>query len=266
MIKVNADLHNHLRTFSDMSNLDFNRVIDIASQRLGEYGILGLINFNDDRYEQFSGLEGYERINLGNGFYIPEKKLMVVKGQEIPTKQGHLLVLGVKENEHLESGMDLESTVEDALDHDGIIVADHPFYYGGLGSYLEQEPVYADLFDGIEVYNSEAELWFPGVLPRGANKRARKFYEQVKDKSCVGALLSSDGHSLAEIGRSYTQLEMPEYDLIQNADDLTNWLKNAILNSKLPFGKIESSRFRTLIHAGVIFFMNILKMLRIYRG
>lgn len=272
MVKVNADLHNHLRTGSDMSRLNFNEVINIASQRLGEYGILGLINFEDKRYEQFLRLEGYKRVNLGNGFYVPEKKLLVVKGQEIPTKQGHVIVLGTEKDKHLKSGMDLESTVEEALKSNGIIIADHPFYHAGLGSYLEQNPSLIEFFDGFEVYNSEAELWVPRLLPRNANKKAMEFYEQIKNYKQIkkeleiGALFCSDGHSLVEIGRSYIQLEIPEYKSIQNADDLIKCLRSAIRNNKLPYGKMESSRFRALIHAGILFFMNVLNLLRIYRS
>jgi len=266
MRKVNADLHNHLRTLSDMSKLSFNEVIDIAKQRLGAGGILGIVNFNDERYEQFSNLPGYERQDLGNGFYVPEKDILVVKGQEIPTKQGHILVLGIEKGKHLKPGKDLEETIKESLDNDGIIIMDHPFYHAGVGEYIKQAPILAECFDGIEVYNSEAELYIPRILPRNANEKARKLYEEVKEFSEIGALFSSDGHSLAEIGRSYTQLEMPEYGSIRDSNNLTNHLRNAIRLSKAHFGKAESSKFRASMHAGFIFFLNILKMLRIYTG
>ena len=57
---VKADLHNHLRTRSDMHGL-FNPAIDKTKKRLGAGGILGVVNFDDRRYEDFIEQRGYER-------------------------------------------------------------------------------------------------------------------------------------------------------------------------------------------------------------
>lgn len=94
-MKIKADLHNHLRTSSIFENSDFNNSIDTASKKLGGGACFGLINMHDRRYEKFADLKGYEREWIGdnkNGIYIPEKDVLVVRGQEVTTKQGHLLV------------------------------------------------------------------------------------------------------------------------------------------------------------------------------
>jgi len=256
--KVNADLHNHLKTDSDMSTLSFNEVIDTARERLGEGGILGITNFNDERYEQFLELEGYERIDLGSGFYVPEKDILVVKGQEVPTKQGHLLVLGVPAGEHIKPYRDIEEIIEDAYDAGGITIPDHPFHLQGLGSYFEQKPEFCDCIDAVEVHNSEAELWIPGLMPRNANGKARKFYESVRDDSPkLGTVLSSDGHSLDEIGRSYTTLDMPSYDEIETGDGLVECLRLAIRSHRDYEGRMGSSRMAAFQHTTILVWYNL---------
>ncbi len=208
---MKADLHNHLRTSSRLDDKDFNKAIDIASQRLGVNGIFAMVNFSDDRYERFIQLRGYERIYVGensNGVYIPEKKLYVVKGQEIPTERGHLLILGTSKDYSLKENKSLEDSLKEASDNNGIIVADHPFYRDGVGFYLELNPKLIENFDAFETFNGEASLSLPfGNFPRGVNKKAMDFYISIKkDYPKLGALSSSDGHSFYEIGKSWTEL------------------------------------------------------------
>ena len=88
MTRVKADLHNHLRTSSRIYDADFNIAVDITAKRLGEWAIFGVVNFADKGYEHFTGLKGYERIYVGeknNGIHIQQKKVLVIKGQEVPT-------------------------------------------------------------------------------------------------------------------------------------------------------------------------------------
>ncbi len=212
---VKADLHNHLRTSSASCDGDFNKVVDIAAKRLGEDAIVGLANFGDDRYERFSNLQGYDRVFVGedkNGFYIPEKKVLIVKEQEVPTSEGHLLVLGLRYGEHVKQNRSLADTLSDIQDRGAGAVADHPFYLCGIGESLQQNLEIIEKLDAIEVHNGEASLGFPiGPLPWGANRRAQKFYEEIKKEfPHLGALASSDGHSMYELGRSWTEIEMPD--------------------------------------------------------
>lgn len=74
--------------------------------------------------------------------------------------------------------------------------------------------------DGIEVNNREA---FYG------NKNTKIFYELIKDDYNIGALSFSDGHSLPEIGLSYTLLEKPG---IQNSEKLIESLRKSIKEHK----------------------------------
>jgi len=75
-----ADFHNHLQTCKPTCS--FNEVVDIVSKKLGDDGVIGVVNVGDDnRYEKFLGFKGYERKEIGAGFYVPEKSVFVVKGQ-----------------------------------------------------------------------------------------------------------------------------------------------------------------------------------------
>jgi len=250
---VKSDLHNHLKTRSEMSGL-FNPVIDVIERKLGTGGVLGLINFEDNRYEEFIQQKGYERVDLSNAVYIPEKDVLVVKGQEVPTKQGHLLVLGLRKDISMKSGRTLEDTIKEANDNDGIIIADHPFYCEGIGSYLTENPELLQKFDGIEVHNSEAALRLPFLTPKNANKKAKKFFNSWRETYDLAEIYSSDGHSLREIGRDYTNIRMPlDYQSVESSEELIIALRNGLKASRhLPKGLHKNSRTDALIHIGAL--------------
>ncbi len=231
---VRADLHNHLRTSSRRHTGDFNRAVDVASRRLGAGGILGLINFSDTRYETFVATPGYERAHVGeqrNAVHIPHRDILVVKGQEIPTQHGHVLVMGLGHGTHLKEGRTVEDTLKEAHDFNGIIIADHPCYVAGIGQYLREHPNLIEQFDGVETHNSEADLWLPRVTPRHANREAGRLYNDLTDDllGSVGEIATSDGHSWYEVGKSWTGLEMPtNYSAWKNSENFLAMLRRAV--------------------------------------
>lgn len=225
---IKADLHTHLRTGSIFNKRDFNRAIDLAAKRLGtqEGAAFALVNFEDKRYEQFIGLPGYEREYVGpdrNAIYIPKKKVLVVKGQEMPTKQGHLLVLGLEADIKIKSDMSLKDTIDAADDNLGTIIAAHPFYIHGMGNYLIEyaknirktrgEKDNIKSIDAIEIHNGGAALTLPlsKKLPERANEHAEEFHRIARTAGYkhLGALSVSDGHSFYELGKSWTEIDMP---------------------------------------------------------
>jgi len=231
---IKADLHNHFRTGSSFKDEDFDKVIDIAAERIGENGVLGLTNFNDSRYESFINLKGYDRQNLGNAVYIPEKKILIVKGQEIPAKEGHILALGIKENKHLKWGNSLEDTIKEAKDNNGIIVADHPFFKYGLGDYLKNNLNYLKDFDGIEVFNGEC-VGIPGLTPFKANKKSSEFLKVLRKQGySIGGIATSDSHSFYEIGKNYSHLGVLD---IKNSETIASSLRKEIKSSDNYHGK-----------------------------
>ena len=237
-MKVKADLQNHLRTSSNLKQEDFNKAIDLARQRLGENGIFALVNFSDRRYEHFIGFRGYERVYARenrNAVYVPEKQVLIVKGQEVPTQQGHLLILGLGFDVHMKEHKSLECTLEEAKDKNASTIADHPYSYNGIGPYLEDHiGLYPDL-NAVEIHNGETL--------RKANQEARNMHRGLKflySDMKIGALSSSDGHSFHELGTNWTEIEMPD---MQHSQFLSS-LKDSIINTNLETPRQEQISYR----------------------
>lgn len=225
---IKADLHNHLRTSNRFYENDFNKTVDIASERLGPGGIISVVNFTKPKYEAFIGLSGYERTYLGNnknGLYVPEKDIVIVKGQEVPTRQGHLLVLGTGSGVQLRENRSLIDSVHEAKNNNGILIADHPFYHSGIGPYLDNNKFILSEFDAIEIHNGEAAFGFPiGPIRSGTNKKAYDFFDLVSPMfPRLGALSSSDGHSFYELATSYTEIENIEINGDSSFNDSLRW-------------------------------------------
>lgn len=241
---IKADLHNHLRTSSRPTNL--NEVVNATYKKLGKGGVLGVTNFSDFRYENLINSPGYLRQYVGdekNGIYIPEKDIYIIKGQEIPTKEGHLLVLGTGEGNHLKEGRTLEDTIKEAKDQNGIIVAVHPFYVSNIGNYLKNNPELVGEIDAIEIHNGKASFGFPvGPLPLNANKKAEGFYKEIKQYfPNLGAVSFSDGHSIYEIGSSWTGIEKPDEKNLANS-----------MRTSLQKTNLDSPKKKTKSYLGAI--------------
>jgi hypothetical protein len=201
---------------------------------LGENGVLGLTNFNDSRYESFINLKGYDRQNLGNAVYIPEKKILIIKGQEIPTKEGHILALGIKENKHLKEGNSLDETIKEIKDNNGIIIADHPFFKYGLGDYLGKNLNYLNDLDAIEIFNGEC-VGIPGLTPFKSNNKSSEFLKEIRKKGySLGGIATSDSHSFYEIGKNYSLLDTID---LKNSETITSSLRKEIKSSDSYHGK-----------------------------
>lgn len=253
MMSVNADLHNHFRTREMMKGL-LMPVLRTAAMRLGRPFVLGVIDFENfgpkSRFAQLAEqAEPYGR-NLGNAYHIidgnpqiPDVALLV-KGEEVPTEQGHLLVLGLAKNVHLEGGKPLQYTIMQAIEQRGIIIADHPYSpHGGLGPYLDKHLGLLDHFDGWEFHNGEA------AACRGANQKAKARYQElVRDFPQLGAIAGSDGHSIYEIGTSYTPMSMPDFSRLNSPLDVSDALRRAVRISRPEDSRTHNSYFGALDH------------------
>jgi hypothetical protein len=212
---VKADLHNHLKTGSNIQGY-FDRAMRKTCETLGEDGILGVINFQDQRYELFRD-SGKNLVISSDGsyFYDPVNKVWAVKGQEVPTDDGHLLILGVPFEQKIPSGRTIDYTISSAQDLGGIIIVDHPFYHQGFRDRLN---LIVSRLDAFEVHNGEAAFGLPfgfSPLDSRANKLSLNYYKRLIGYGLtekVGALSSSDGHSIYEIGSSWTELNFNPHE------------------------------------------------------
>jgi hypothetical protein len=240
-MNVRADLHNHLATTSSIERL-VEPALRQVKQRLSTpsaYGIMGLINFEDARYEVFVSetQRRLEKRDFGNATFYPEYNALIINGQEVPTQHGHILVLGLSHGDRISSGLPIADTIYLAKKAGGIVIADHPFCKEGIFARLLKEEGGArkvesliGSLNGIEVHNGEAALYIPRLTPRDANAQALAHYQTIsrQAKRNLGMIASSDGHSIREIGTSYTNLDMPEISQLSSSEDLTFALREAI--------------------------------------
>lgn len=245
-MKIKADLHTHFSTFENIGKI-FNKAIDVAQQRLGISGVFAAVNGQEKgigRYETLLGQKGYERQDLGNAFYVPGKGIYVVKGQEVFTEGGHILVLGLPRGIKLRDYRSLEDSLKEAKDNNGIIIADHPFFLDGI--FTKNKPSdYIHHLDGIEVHNGEA--WIPIPNFKHANEKAQELYNNVKHFYSIGALSVSDGHSVQELGLSYSLLEPLDFS---SPEKLVSSLRRAIrMHKDFSQDKQKNSYTRALDHA-----------------
>jgi hypothetical protein len=93
----------------------------------------------------------------------------------------------------------------------------------GQGAHkVDVYPEFARYCDGLEIHNGEAVFPIPGKIPSKANEKAEVLYFNKRlwefCQHPIEAISTSDGHSLYELGRSGTQIEMPNYFEMKNAD------------------------------------------------
>jgi hypothetical protein len=230
-MKIKADLHNHFSTLENIGRKIFDKAINTAQKNLDARGILGVINAQDKgigRYETFLKQGGGTRIeDLDNAFYVPDNDIYVIKGQEVFTEEGHILVLGLNYRTKLKNYRALGDSLKEAQDNNGIIIADHPWFLDGIFSKGNVGSKFLAQLDGIEVHNSEAWIPIPGYVR--ANKKAQEFYNKIRDDYDIGAISTSDGHSIKEIGTSYTILEAPDFS---SPEKLVETLRKSIREHK----------------------------------
>ncbi len=233
---VNVDLHGHLATSSDMKPGYIEKAVSVARERLGPGAILGIVNFSDDRYEMLidspQTRNGFERVIRERYVRFPEQDVTIVKGQEVPTQEGHLLVAGLPRDVHLKDHKPLTYTLREAEDNNGIVIGDHPFYLEGLGPFLRaHKDIVGRKLHALEIGNGEAEfsVFGLGPFPRKANKKAYEFWQELTREGIgIGAVSFSDGHSFYEIGNGFTTVQRPNY---RSNDDFISSLGLSILTS-----------------------------------
>ena len=129
--------------------------------------------------------------------------LILIKGEEVSTKDGHLIGLGLEEN--IKPGLSAEETIDKIKKQGGISIAPHPFTAYGLGKKILNLKLNA-----VETKN----LWAMFLNQNGkANRHATKL-----NLAKVG---SSDAHSLSAVGKVYTKVTSKQ----RNVDAVLNAIK-----------------------------------------
>lgn len=221
MERIRTDLHNHFTTKSRV--LDPNKVADTVYLSLGSGGICALVNYDDQRYEAFAKVAEPHVTNLGNSLHFKDRNILIVKGEEVPTGDGDLLILGLEEGKHLSQRKGIEYHLQEVAEENCITVLTSPFFMSEVGAIIRENPRFAKLIDGIETHNGEAT--------RKANAQAFELFKLLyydKGYQDLGFLSCSDGHSFQEVGTSTTTFTSPNSIALLDARQVTSYLRGLI--------------------------------------
>ena len=119
--------------------------------------------------------------------------VLVIPGIEVSTKQGHLLVLGVKEI--IPAGLDVVATVNIARRMGAIAILPHPYHVWRHGV-ARRKKAGMHIVDAVEAFNSR-------YIVGSANQKAARIAKRL-GKPCVGG---SDAHNAKFVGFGRTYID-----------------------------------------------------------
>lgn len=180
------DMHIHTYRHSGCSMLD---PVDLV-HRAEERGLAGIVITEHDFVWSRREIEGLKE-ETGTG-------LLILRGQEVSSYDGHMLVYGCYKN------LDYLST-EKLLDlvhkQEGVVIPSHPFRYGDFTvNSLETLKKQLSSFDGFEALN--------GNQSRTHNAFGMNAWEALG----VTGIGGSDAHSLNMVGNYATEFENEIHD------------------------------------------------------
>jgi len=202
------DIHIHTTRHSTCSVLNPERLVDRAL----EIGLNGIV-ITEHNYLW----SGDEITNLQAR--VPREKLLILRGQELDTQAGHVLVYGYPER--LPPDMLLADLKKMVHEVSGALVVAHPFRWGTLDNMsFDVQAHLLKKFDAIEVFNGNCT--FDEALR----------VQDVAKRMGINTVGGSDAHSLDMLGRYSTRF----YEKIENEIDLAR----AILAGKCAPASYES--------------------------
>ncbi len=173
LFMLRCDLHVHT-TFSRDGE---SSVEDVLARAVS--GRLDAIAITD--HDTCDGIEPAEKAGSG---------LVIIPGVEVSTKQGHLLVLGVREP--LPPGRHVMETIRLARSLGGVSILPHPYHMWRHGV-ARRVPESIGAVDAIEVFNSR-------YIVGSANRKAARVARKVRLPQVGG----SDAHNARFVGFGYT--------------------------------------------------------------
>ncbi len=168
------DLHVH----SDYSP-DGHSTVEEILQAAKQKGLDGVaITDHDTTAGAIRAMEVVDRVAPG---------LLVIPGQEISTKAGHLIVLGI--TKEIPKGMPVKDTIAMAHELGGTVVVPHPDQRTRHGMRIPRGA------DAVEVYNSRYIFGYHNfVTARKVNRRK------------MPAVAGSDAHVASMVGQAVTEV------------------------------------------------------------
>jgi len=188
------DLHTHTSIHSPCSILSPYELISKAEER-------GLDGIAITEHDHVWSRERIEQIRQETG-----TRLLILTGQEVSSKYGHLLVFGHK---GYLAHYSLEEIMEEVHMNGGVVIPSHPFRYGNLNRNIRELEEEFSPFDAIEVLNGNQD------------DQQNRFGLRMVEALGLTGIGGSDAHSARMVGRYATEF----FDIIQNESDLIREIK-----------------------------------------
>ncbi len=150
-----------------------------------------------------------------------ESDLIVVRGMEVSSRDGHILAYGIWEE--VPAGLSAEETVERITEQGGFAVAAHPYRFW---SGLREEVIRTSRFQAVEVLNARSV--------RSNNDKAESLAQELGLPVTAG----SDAHRVSDLGRALTLVPegpLGEEDILVA---LQKGLGRAAGASRSPYGTL----------------------------
>ncbi len=194
MTSLKIDFHCHSK-----GSYDGKEPVDLMVEHVEDIDLDGFAVTDHDEIQQ-----SLEASKIGE-----DSEAIVIIGEEVSTKDGHLLAIGVKEK--IEPGNPFMDTVKEIRQRGGAAIVPHPFQktrHGVSKSKIKD-------IDAVEAFNA----WlFTGLQ----NRRAEKFAKHHNYPMVAG----SDAHSLGIIGRAYAEIEIDKPREEIDSEDIIKALKS----------------------------------------
>lgn len=222
-MKLKIDLHTHSRYSADG--------IAEPEDMIAEARRKGLHGFAITDHNTCACVDYFLQHGLMNEEGLPVDDLLIIPGQEITTREGHLLALGVRLPDL--KGIPAREAVDLIHEHGGVAVPPHPYDFFRAGikeSVLEELRV-----DAIEVFNAANTL-----------KRHNEKAFEYASKHGLAMTAGSDAHHADAIGTAFTVLKCGEFRLssVLEAIKTSRETEQKYLSPKDALKKTFSNVFR----------------------
>ena len=220
---LNIDLHCHSK-FSADGISEPEEMIETAKAK-------GLQGFAITDHNTCACVDYFESLGLLRADGEPVDGFLIIPGQEITTKEGHLLALGVRLPDL--KGIAAREAVELIHQHGGLAIPPHPYDYFRAGIrevVLETLPI-----DGIEVFNAATTF-----------KRCNNQAFDYAKKRGLPMTAASDSHHCEALGVAYTILDAETFNVagVLRAITQSTVLQQRYLTPKDAFKKTFNNVFR----------------------
>ncbi|HEY8965204.1 MAG TPA: PHP domain-containing protein [Candidatus Methylacidiphilales bacterium] len=188
---LNLDLHSHSR-FSADGVSEPEEMVATAKAR-------GLHGFAITDHNTCACVDYFEEKGFLRADGQPVDGFLIVPGQEITTREGHLLALGVRLPDTLK-GMPAAEAVDLIHARGGLAIPPHPYDYFRAG--IRENVLDALPIDALEVFNAATTF-------RRCNRQAFAYAQ----KRGLPMTAASDSHHVEALGVSYTILDVETFDV-----------------------------------------------------